>query len=58
MNRYSIEHINVIVYFSGGILNGTEYSAPPLVKGYARKAQFGQIFTFDKATISSDGVFR
>jgi photosystem II CP47 chlorophyll apoprotein len=29
-SRYSIEHINVIVYFSGEILNGTEYSAPPL----------------------------
>ena len=26
-------------------LNGTEYSTPSLVKAYARKAQFGQIFT-------------
>jgi len=55
---YSIEQTNVILYFSGGILNSTEYSTPSLVKGYARKAQFGQIFTFDKKTASADGVFR
>jgi photosystem II CP47 chlorophyll apoprotein len=48
----------VILYFSGGILSGTEYSTPSLVKSYARKAQFGQIFTFEKRTAGSDGVFR
>ena len=57
-SRYSIEQCNVVVYFSGGVLNGTEYSTPSLVKGYARKAQFGEIFTFDKKTSGSDGVFR
>jgi len=32
-------------------LNATEYSSPSLFKdNYARKAQFGQIFTFDKKT--------
>ena len=31
---------------------------PSLVKDYARKAQFGQIFTFDKKTAQADGVFR
>ena len=29
-----------------------------MVKGYARKAQFGEIFTFDKKTPPADGVFR
>jgi len=57
-SRYSIEQTNVVLYFSGGILNGTEYSTPYLVKNYARKAQFGEIFTFDKKTGLSDGVFR
>jgi photosystem II CP47 chlorophyll apoprotein len=57
-SRYSIEQTNVVLYFSGGILSGTEYSTPSLVKGYARKAQFGEIFTFDKKTGLSDGVFR
>jgi len=57
-SRYSIEQTNVILYFSGGILSGTEYSSPSLVKSYARKAQFGQIFTFEKRTAGSDGVFR
>lgn len=46
------------LYFAGGILNATEYSTPSLVKDYARKAQFGQIFTFEKKTGGADGVFR
>ena len=54
----SIEQTKVVLYFSGGILNGTEYSTPSLVKGYARKAQLGQIFTFDFKTSGGDGLFR
>ena len=57
-SRYSIEETNVVIYFAGGILNGTEYSRPSLVKDYARKAQFGELFIFDKKTTSADGVFR
>ena len=57
-SRYSIEQTNVTLYFSGGILSGSEYSSPPLVKSYARKAQFGQIFTFDKRSVGADGVYR
>ena len=58
-NTYSMEESQIQVYFSGGCLNGTEYSTPSLVKAYARKAQFGQIFTFDKKTSRlTDGVFR
>ena len=45
-SRYSMEETHVVLhlYFSGGIFNATEYSTPSLVKDYARKAQFGQIF--------------
>jgi photosystem II CP47 chlorophyll apoprotein len=57
-SRYSIEQTNVVMSISGGILSGTEYSSPSLVKSYARKAQFGQVFTFDKRSASSDGVYR
>ena len=57
-SRYSMEETNVVLYFTGGIFNATEYSTPSLVKDYARKAQFGQIFTFDKKTTGADGVFR
>ena len=57
-SRYSIEQTNLVLYIQGGILNATEYSTPSLVKDYARKAQFGQLFTFDKKTAASDGVFR
>lgn len=57
-SRYSIEQTNVVLYFSGGIFNGSSYSTPSLVKDYARKAQFGEIFTFDKKTGGPDGVWR
>lgn len=58
-STYTIEQTRIILYFSGGILNGTQYSTPSLVKDYARKAQFGSIFTFDKKTSRfTDGVFR
>ena len=57
-SRYSIEQTNVILYFQGGVFNGAEYSSPAIVKNYARKAQFGEIFTFDKKTRLLEGVFR
>ena len=34
------------------------YSSPAIVKNYARKAQFGEIFTFDKKSRLLEGVFR
>lgn len=55
---YSIEQTNLVLYFSGGILSATQYSTPSLVKSYARKAQFGEIFTFDRKTALQDGLFR
>jgi photosystem II CP47 chlorophyll apoprotein len=57
-SRYSIEQVGVSLYFSGGILSGVGYSTPSIVKSYARKAQFGQIFTFDRRIAGSDGVYR
>ena len=49
-SRYSIGETKVSLYFSGGILDGTEYATASLLANYARKAQFGEIFTFDKKT--------
>jgi photosystem II CP47 chlorophyll apoprotein len=58
-SSYSIEECKVTVTFAGGLLNGKTYSSPSIVKGYARKSQFGEIFNFDKVTsITTDGVFR
>ena len=55
----SIEESDVVLLFSGGILNAREYSRPSLVKDYARKALNGEIFTFDKKRRpSADGVWR
>ena len=48
----------MVLYFSGGILNNVTYSTPSLVKDYARRAQFGEIFTFDFKTSGADGVQR
>jgi photosystem II CP47 chlorophyll apoprotein len=59
LSTYSMEQTAVQLYFSGGTLHATEYALTSLVKGYARKAQFGEIFTFDKKTSRlTDGVFR
>ena len=56
-SRYSIEQ-SMVLYWSGGIYHGLEYSTPSVLKDYARKAQFGEIFTFDFKTSAADGVFR
>ena len=38
-------------------MHATEYALTSLVKDYGRKAQFGEIFTFDKKTSRlTDGV--
>ncbi|QCE14653.1 photosystem II CP47 chlorophyll apoprotein [Vigna unguiculata] len=49
---------SVTVEFYGGELNGISYSDPATVKKYARRAQLGEIFELDRATLKSDGVFR
>jgi photosystem II CP47 chlorophyll apoprotein len=59
LSTYSMEQSAVRLYFSGGAAHGQEYALTSIVKGYARKAQFGEIFTFDKKTSRlTDGVFR
>jgi photosystem II CP47 chlorophyll apoprotein len=57
-STYGVEQLSVRLSISGGTLNGVSYSSGSLVKNYARKAQFGEIFTFEKKTASSDGLWR
>lgn len=57
-SRYSIEQTGVTCNIYGGAFSGSELNRAPLVKNYARKAQFGSIFSFDRKTVRSDGVFR
>ncbi|PHU03349.1 Photosystem II CP47 reaction center protein [Capsicum chinense] len=57
-SKYSVEQVGVTVEFYGGELNGVSYSDPATVKKYARRAQLGEIFELDRATLKSDGFFR
>lgn len=57
-SKYSIEQVGVSVKFFGGELDGLSFADAPTVKKYARRAQLGEIFEFDRATLESDGVFR
>ena len=57
-SKYSIEQVGVSVTFYGGELTGVTFTDPATVKKYARRAQLGEIFEFDRATLQSDGVFR
>jgi photosystem II CP47 chlorophyll apoprotein len=57
-SRYSFEQAGVTVSFYGGQLDGQTFSDAPTVKKYARLAQQGQPFEFDRETLNSDGVFR
>ncbi|MBE9100176.1 photosystem II chlorophyll-binding protein CP47 [Vacuolonema iberomarrocanum] len=57
-SRYSFEQVGVAASFYGGALNGQTFTDPALVKQYARKAQLGEVFEFDRESIEADGVFR
>ena len=57
-SKYSIEQVGVSARFYGGELRGVSFTDPVTVKKYARRAQLGEIFEFDRATLQSDGVFR
>jgi photosystem II CP47 chlorophyll apoprotein len=57
-SKYSFEQTGVTVSFYGGALDGQTFEDPATVKKYARKAQLGEPFDFDRATLNSDGVFR
>jgi photosystem II CP47 chlorophyll apoprotein len=57
-SRYSFEQTGVTATICGGELNGQVITDPAKVKQIARKAQLGEPFEFDRATLGSDGVFR
>jgi photosystem II CP47 chlorophyll apoprotein len=57
-SQYSVEQSGITVTFLGGALNGQSFSDPAAVKKYARAAQLGEPFAFDRETLNSDGVFR
>lgn len=57
-SKYSFEQTGVVVDFYGGVLDGQHIDDPAAVKRYARKAQLGEPFEFDRKTLDSDGVFR
>lgn len=57
-SKYSFEQAGVTVSFYGGELNGQTISDPVQVKKFARAAQRGEVFEFDRETLKSDGVFR
>jgi photosystem II CP47 chlorophyll apoprotein len=57
-SKLSFEQSGVTVSFYGGALDGQTFSDAPSVKKFARKAQLGEAFDFDRETLNSDGVFR
>jgi photosystem II CP47 chlorophyll apoprotein len=57
-SRYSFEQAGITASFYGGALNGQTFTDATLVKQFARKAQGGEIFEFDREKLNSDGVFR
>ncbi len=57
-SKYSIEQVGVSVTFYGGELDNVKFTDPATVKKYARRAQLGEIFEFDRGALQSDGVFR
>jgi photosystem II CP47 chlorophyll apoprotein len=57
-SRYSFEQAGITATFYGGALNGQTFKDATQVKQFARKAQGGEIFEFDREKFGSDGVFR
>ena len=57
-SKYSIDQNRILVRFCGGDLDGEIFIESVIVKKYARRAQFGEIFEFDRIVLQSDGVFR
>lgn len=56
--KYSIEQVGVSVSFFGGDYDGVTLKSPFNVKKYARRAQQGEMFDFNRVKRYSDGVFR
>ncbi|MCY7367452.1 MAG: photosystem II chlorophyll-binding protein CP47 [Chamaesiphon sp.] len=57
-SRYSFELAGITASFYGGALSGQVFKDANQVKQFARKAQGGEIFEFDREKLNSDGVFR
>jgi photosystem II CP47 chlorophyll apoprotein len=57
-SQYSFEQAGITATFYGGALDGQTFNDPQKVKDFARKAQLGEPFAFDRETLGSDGVFR
>nr|CAA34016.1 chlorophyl A apoprotein (51Kd) photosystem II [Euglena gracilis] len=57
-SKYSIEQVGVTVRFFGGSFDTLSFNDPATVKRYARHAQLGEIFDFNRSILQSDGVFR
>jgi photosystem II CP47 chlorophyll apoprotein len=57
-SKYSFEQAGVTASFYGGSFNGQTFKDPAKVKQFARRAQGGEVFSFDRETLNSDGVFR
>jgi len=57
-SKYSFEQVGVTATLYGGALNGQTFSDPAEVKQFARKAQLGEVFEFNREVYESDGVFR
>jgi photosystem II CP47 chlorophyll apoprotein len=58
MSKYSIEQICVQVEVVGGVDHGTFTAVPSLVKYFARRSQFGELFLFNRYYAKSDGLWR
>jgi photosystem II CP47 chlorophyll apoprotein len=56
-SNYSVEQVGVTIEFYGGGLDRVNFGDPAIVKKYARRAQLGENFELDRATLKSDGVF-
>ncbi|GAB4142371.1 MAG: photosystem II chlorophyll-binding protein CP47 [Cyanobacteria bacterium J069] len=57
-SKYSFEQAGVTATIYGGALDGQVVEDPAEVKKFARKAQLGEPFEFDREPLKSDGVFR
>ena len=57
-STFSIEQTKTRLSIVGGILNGSIFTTAYILKTYLRKSQFGEIFSFDRTLLESDGVYR
>jgi photosystem II CP47 chlorophyll apoprotein len=55
---FSIEKVGVTCEIYGGFRDGAYYESATDVKNWARRAQLGELFDFDRGKLNSDGVFR